>query len=178
MGTAPIDIEIRIRRVEQVFDSLDPAPFRDKALDRELETYLLDCMAEHPLGVARRLVVHAPAAVATHASDVESGIHSHFRFLLEQAERRARLWQRRFRAAMLMGAAVLTLALSLRYLVTGLHTAVGQVLSEGLLVLGWVALWRPFEVLLFERHAKREQLQQLRELSRIEVAWHSTEDSA
>ena len=30
------DIEIRLERLEQLYDLLDPAPFRDKALDRLL----------------------------------------------------------------------------------------------------------------------------------------------
>ena len=31
------EIEIRIKSIEQLFNSLDPAPFRERELDRELE---------------------------------------------------------------------------------------------------------------------------------------------
>lgn len=41
------DIELRIQTLDQLFDSLDPAPFHAKALDRNAEAYLLESAAEH-----------------------------------------------------------------------------------------------------------------------------------
>ena len=40
-------IEIRIRSLAQLFDSLDPAPFQERALDRNAESYILACAGRH-----------------------------------------------------------------------------------------------------------------------------------
>ncbi len=41
------DIDLRIQRLDQLFDNLDPAPFHAKALDRNAEAYLLESAGEY-----------------------------------------------------------------------------------------------------------------------------------
>ena len=43
-ATAMPAIEMRIDSLPQLFDSLDPAPFHDRALDREAEAWLIVCV--------------------------------------------------------------------------------------------------------------------------------------
>lgn len=50
-------------------------------------------------------------------------------------------------------------------------TPVGQVVGEGLLILSWVVLWRPAELLLFERWESRHERQVLERLSNIPVVF-------
>lgn len=164
-------IEIRIQRIEQLFDSLDPSPFREKSLDRDFEAYLLDCAGEHAGGEGLQLVLHAPEALRDRAGDIESAIHTHFAFLLDLAERRARGRRRRYRGVVLVGFVVLAGSLLLRQLIEGFAGSAGEIAAEGLLVLGWVALWRPIEALLFDRHEAREERSQLQRLASIPVRW-------
>lgn len=175
MAADTADIEIRVQRIEQLFDSLDPSPFREKSLDVDFETYLRDCAGEHSPGTRLRLHIHAPAELRARGADIESAIHVHFRFLLQQAERRHRASQRRYRSVVVAGFAVLAVTLVLRRLIEGWHSAASEVLIEGLLVLGWVALWRPIEVLLFERHEARQHRQVLAALAAIEIDWRPVE---
>lgn len=165
------DIEIHIQRLEQLFDSLDPSPFREKALDRDFEAYLLDCAGEHAGSESLRLVLHAPESLRPHAPDIESAIHAHFAFLLDLSERRARGRRRRYRGVVLMGFVVLAASLLLRRLIEGWQGSGGEILTEGLLVLGWVALWRPIEALLFDRHEAREERAQLQRLASMQICW-------
>jgi hypothetical protein len=167
----PSVIDIRIQRLDQLFDSLDPSPFREKALDREFEAYLRDCAGEHGSAAALALRIHAPLALRPHAADIEEAIHGQFRFMLEQADRRARGRRRRYRGVVIVGFAVLAATLLLRQAVDQWQGNLGDILTEGLLVLGWVALWRPIEVLLFERQEARQKRQLLATLARIEVVW-------
>ena len=171
MSDATATIDIHVQRIEQLFDALDPSPFRDKALDTEFDAYLRDCAGEHPHTSRLRLRLQAPANLVDHAADIEAAIHSHFRFVLEQAERRARVSQRRYRGVVVVGFVVLGVSLVLRRLLAGWDSPGSEVLIEGLLVLGWVALWRPIEVLLFERVDARQQRQLLRRLAEIEILW-------
>lgn len=174
----PAQIDIRIERGEQLFDSLDPSPFREKALDVDFEAYLRDCAGEQPSGLPLRLCIEAPPELQARAADVESAIHGHFHFALQQSERRHRASQRRYRGVVLAGFAVLAVSLTLRRLLEDWQGAFSEVLVEGLLVLGWVALWRPIEVLLFERHEARQQRQLLARLAAIEIVWRPRVDGA
>lgn len=71
-------------------------------------------------------------------------IHSHFQSLSTLAERRHRRRQRIFHmAALLLDFAVLAAALLLRTVVADWPGTLGEVIAEGLLILAWVALWRP-----------------------------------
>lgn len=171
MAVDTADIEIRVQRIEQLFDSLDPSPFREKSLDVDFEAYLRDCAGEHAPGVRLRQRIHAPSDLLERRLDIESAIHAHFHFLRAQAGRRHRASQRRYRSIVAIGFAVLAASLLLRQLLADWHGPLSEALIEGLLVLGWVALWRPIEVLLFERQEARQKRQLLAALARIEVVW-------
>lgn len=171
-------IDIRLRQIEQLFDSLDPSPFHDKALDRDAEAYLFECAGEFPAGVAMELLVHGPAALGARSEDIASAIHRHFALLLSQAERRHRRRMRVARIAILFGAAVLAAALLLRAWIVDWGGGAGDVLSEGLLILAWVALWRPAEMALFDRWEQRDEMRLLRALARVPVRFQADAEAA
>lgn len=53
-------IEMRVGAVEQLFHTLDPYPFRDKDLDREVEDYIVGWARELPRNRPFRIIVHFP----------------------------------------------------------------------------------------------------------------------
>lgn len=58
-------IDIRIQRIGQLFDSLDPSPFseNEKALRRDAEDYIADFAGEYGRAEPLRLIVHAPVSI-------------------------------------------------------------------------------------------------------------------
>jgi hypothetical protein len=162
-------IDIRLRELAQLYDSLDPSPFREKSLDRDAQAYLIECASEFPAKGEWRVLVHGPAEMAVHVNDVAAAIHSHFEAMHDLGLRRHRRRARIARFAMLLGFSVLAAALLLRTLITGWPGAVGEVLAEGLLILAWVALWRPAEIALFDQWESREQLRLLQRLAQVPV---------
>jgi hypothetical protein len=163
------DIELRIQTLDQLFDSLDPAPFHAKALDRNAEAYLLESAAEHGARQSLVIEIHAPPQLATHFEDIVTAIHEHFALAHQQAERRHRYRRRIGRIALSAGIATLSIALLLRRLVESIGGPFGDVLAEGLLILAWVALWRPIETIDFDSWESREQRRLLATLSRVPV---------
>ena len=162
------DIEIRLERLEQLYDLLDPAPFRDKALDRAAEAYLLECAEDAPGDEPLRLRVRVPPALVAREAEVAGAVHAHFEWLWERADKRRAARARMHRFAMLLGIVVLLAALGLR----GLFAEGGgraDVLREGLLILGWVALWRPVEWVLFDTWDHRQRRSALKRLATAEV---------
>jgi hypothetical protein len=57
-------IEIKLREVRQIFNSLDPAPFHEKDLDEAAEKYITDALSEFELSRPVRIVVYLPAEAA------------------------------------------------------------------------------------------------------------------
>lgn len=162
---APSAIDIRIRSVAQMFDPLDPSPNARRALAGDVASYIL-ARARERLGQKQlRLLIHGPGSLQRHASDIAQAIPEHFRLAHANG-------QRQFLRRMLVGATTLAVGLgvlgasiALRTLFSGAGAgAFARGLSEGLLILGWVAMWRPVEILLYahwESHLNHAVLDRL-----------------
>ena len=158
-------IEIRIRSLTQLLDVLDPAPLHESALDRNAESYVLGCAGRHRPTEPLRLVVHLPESLRAHTDDATNAIHEHFRRTHAQGERNFRRRMRIGGFALVAASGVLAASFALRSLLSNVEgQALIEGLGEGLLILGWVAMWRPVEILLFEHweshldHAMLERL--------------------
>ena len=143
-----------MRGLSQLFDSLDPSPFHEKDLDRNAEEYIVSSARELPGKAPAELVVHVDEAeLPPGASDtVCTAVRVHFarRALLVQRELRQLL--RRGWISLAIG--LLALAASLlagRLLAQRIEDEVfGRLVQESLLIGGWVAMWRPMEILLYD----------------------------
>src|SRR5688572_24872198 len=51
-------IKMHLRKLEQLFDSLDHSPFREKDLDRNAEEYIVDSIKELPSKAPCEIVIH------------------------------------------------------------------------------------------------------------------------
>src|ERR1700716_2611879 len=58
-------IELRIAEISQLFDSLDPFPFREKDLDKEAEEFIVSWARELPVDQPLKIVVHLPQSQAS-----------------------------------------------------------------------------------------------------------------
>lgn len=146
-------IEIRLHEVRQLFHTLDPAPFREKDLDAGAEQYLLEACRESGERHRLRLVVHLPAEelkteAARHIADA---IHNYFSYRERQLRSDILQLLRYGAVSFLIGLAFLVACLGIRQWLSAAPSVVEhQTLNEGLLILGWVALWRPTEILLYD----------------------------
>jgi hypothetical protein len=163
------DIELRIQKLEQLFDTLDPAPFHDKALDRNVDAYLLESAAEYSASTQLTVVIYAPAEMASDIADIERAIHTHFALATQQAERRHRRRRAVGRLALFAGLAILVLALSLRSWLKSVSSPFAEAFSEGLMILAWVALWRPIETIGFDSWEAMQQRRLLAKLAKVPV---------
>lgn len=163
------DIELKLTRVEQLFDTFDPAPFHAKALDRDAADYLRESAGEPASPKNLAIVIRGPATMAEALDDMTAAIHGHFALELRQAERRHRRRKRIGRIAMFGGVAILGIALLLRDAVTTIGGSGADVLAEGLLILAWVALWRPIETIGFDSWESRAERRLLSALATVPV---------
>lgn len=172
-----VSIEIQLRGLAQLFDSLDPAPFHDKALDRDAEAYLMESVDEVPPRTPVELVVRGPESLRASLPEIDAAVHAHFGRALEHQEWKLRRRMRVGRLALLIGLLVLAATLIARYLLHDVAGARAGVFVEGLLIVGWVGLWRPTEMLLFERLESAADRHVLRRLARIPVRFRALDET-
>ncbi len=165
-------IDIRIRRIDQLFESLDSSPFREneRALSRDAEDHIVDYAGEYGRAEPLRLTVHAPMAIKPRAAEITRAIHVHFQLAHAKCRRRYLRRIRIGRTMLIAGIAVLGTALLLRALLGDPgDRAMIEAIREGLLILGWVALWRPLDILLFERLEDHQSSALFNRLAQIPV---------
>jgi hypothetical protein len=165
-------IEIRIRSAAQLFDPFDPSPSARRALAGDVANYILSRAGEHSAQKHLYLLIHGPASLQRHASDIAQAIPEHFRLAHSNGQRQ---FLRRLRVGattLAVGLGVLGASIALRTLFSGAGAgAFARGLSEGLLILGWVAMWRPVEILLYEHWESHLDHAVLDRLSKIHVGF-------
>lgn len=172
-------IGLHICSLAQMFDVLDPAPLRERALEPNAETYILACAETYRPTAPLRMLLHLPESLRVHATDATNAVHGHFRRTHAQGERDFR---RRIRiGGFIFAVALAALAVSvvLRSLLSSVEERLlVQGLDEGLLILGWVMMWRPIDILLFEHwesHLDHARLKRLASIP-IEFVFHPDGD--
>ncbi len=145
-------IEIKLNQLQQVFNSLDPSPFLDRDLDDNAENYIINSVDEFPLNTPLKLVFYLPSNEQNTARHLlPSALHNYFDYRQQGEQRKLRTIWRQGRISLLIGLSFLFVCLSLSELISrfGSDTFI-HFLEEGLLISGWVALWRPLEIFLYE----------------------------
>jgi len=171
-------IEIRLARLQQLFNSLDPSPFHDRDLDQDAEDYIVDSADEFPLPIPLTLIIYMPAEQCgtVRSADLQQSIHNYFAYRLNETRRRLRLFFRDGRVALGIGLAFLFACIILRQIVLAAGAGtISEIAAEGLLIVGWVAMWRPLEIFLYEWWPIRRRCQVFTKLSRIPVIVRGTE---
>lgn len=162
-------IEIRLRELRQLFHHLDPAPFREKDLDPAAEDYIEDAVREIGAGQPTRLVVHVPpeARQTTDARELPDAVSHYFEYRARQKRLELRRLLRLALTNLTIGLLFLAACLSLR---SSLEAAgVSELITEGLLIIGWVALWRPVEMLLYDWWPLLRRARRLEAIARMPV---------
>lgn len=140
-------------------------------LDNEVEAYILESALELPERTYRLLIhVASTKNEAAIKDTITAAIRSYFAYRSEVQARRLRLLLRDGRQALAVGLGFLTICWGLGFLVTDLVAApFGDFLNEGLLIIGWVANWRPAEIFLYDWRPMKRQGAVLDALASMDV---------
>ena len=147
-------VEVRIRKLRQLFDSLDPSPFIALDLDDDAQQYIV--------GSAKVLSARLPLALAIHlrepiesseeARDAGEAIREHFKRQSGFTTLRLRDLIHDGWISLMIGLGFLTAALTASAALANwaeASTAVA-ISREGLIICGWVAMWRPIQIFLYD----------------------------
>ena len=143
-----------MQEVAQLFESLDPYPFRDRDLDKDAEEFIVGWARELPGDHALRIVVHLPEVQAqSHAAlETASGMSRFFAHRAEAISGDLRELFRVGRISVVVGVSVLIACVeAAQYAESVIGSApLGRIVQESLVIMGWVANWRPLEIFLYD----------------------------
>jgi hypothetical protein len=148
LGDAPSGhghLRLSLRSANQLFNSFDPSPFYEKDLDENAERYLVSWARElHPHADLRlTLYLREPPDDPQPGARLTQAIHHHF------AER-VRLTRAELRGLLREGRVSLAIGLAFLVLIELVASMTAGIVSEGLTIVGWVAMWRPLQIYLYD----------------------------
>ncbi|MBB5575914.1 MULTISPECIES: hypothetical protein [Rhizobium] len=149
----PYTILVQVDRAARLFNSLDPTPFRERDLDREAERFIVEWAQEAPSNAMLEIVIQLTGEEAGTAAieTLQQALCYNFQDRAAQAYREVRELLREGRRALVIGIPVLALSIVASQIISNLAgpAAPAKVISESLLIFGWVANWRPLEIFLY-----------------------------
>jgi hypothetical protein len=146
-------VEVNLRRVAQLFNSLDPSPFHERDLDQDADAYLVGALQEIGPATPVRLVIHLPQEELSRAdhADIQRAVQNYFRYRQAATRREMRERFRHGRISLVVGLTFLLGCIALREFVLSLDSnTFTRAIAEGLVILGWVAMWGPLHIFLYD----------------------------
>jgi hypothetical protein len=166
-------IEVRVSELRQIFNAIDPSPFRERDLDPRAEEFIVEWAKDLPANAPWALVVHVERAAgrADEATMLREAIHAYFRDRASASRRRLRELFHRGRISLVIALTFLAASSAVADAVATYLEGSGlaDIAREGLLIGGWVAMWRPLEVFLYDWWPIRAEGRLLQRLSTIPV---------
>lgn len=165
-------VELKAQNIRQLFSPLDPSPFRQKDLADEVEEYIRDGVRDLGARKTPEIRFYLPEEEAkTYAKPLEEACRNHFSYLERLARRELEEKMAQGRNALLLGGGVLFTAVALAESAAGLwdHT-LAAIAREGLYIGGWVAMWEPIQIFLYDWWPIRKRLRLYRKIAALPVA--------
>ena len=166
-------LEMRVPELRRLFNTMDPSPLRERDLDPNAEEFILDWAQETRAGEPLGLVVQLNGQVTVDdANMLREAIHEYFRQRALTTRRQLRRLFRVGRISLLIGLAFLACAIALGEFIAGFASteSYSGIIKETFIIGGWVALWRPLEIFLYDWWPIRAEARLYDRLSEIAVS--------
>jgi hypothetical protein len=171
--TSQAVLELHVAELRQLFNAMDPAPFRERDLDPNAEKYIVDWARDTRARPPLSLLVHVGGGAATPDNTrlLGDAVHEHFRQRAESTRLKLRQLFRIGRISLAIGLAVVAVAgIAAEYL-GGVFSrgSTSAFIADSLAIGAWVALWRPLEIFLYDWWPIRSEARLLDALSEMDV---------
>ncbi|WP_212786563.1 hypothetical protein [Ferrigenium kumadai] len=165
-------LSLRVREIAQLFNSMDPTPFLNKDLDPEANTFIETWASGFPPGSRFHITIHIeqwpsdgdPSELLTEA------VHNHFAYKAENTRNALKHLMRQGRMSLVIGIVFVSLCLLAADIIGNLGANVGSnIARESLTIVGWVAMWRPLQIFLYDWWPLQRQIRLYQKLSRAHI---------
>nr|WP_315464217.1 hypothetical protein [uncultured Rhodoferax sp.] len=170
--TSPPHLELRVHELAQLFNSMDPTPFHNKAIDQAAEAYIENWARGLPAKTPVHLTIHLksmptdgePSALVTEA------IHHHFADKARQvrSDLQDLFWQGR--TSLVIGLTFVALCLLAADAIGKWENGTMYTIArESLTIVGWVAMWRPMQIFFYDWWPLARRIRTAKMLSRARI---------
>ena len=166
-------LELGIADPMQLFNFMDPAPFHERDLDPEVVDYIVAWAQEVAPDTPLELVVTIKQATATEhsAGMISDAMHSSFQRRALAKQRALKKLLREGRISLVIGVIFLAAAIFISDFIGGLvsNENYAWLVQESVVIGGWVALWHPINIFLYDWWPIHSEQRLFERLSRMPV---------
>ena len=166
-------VKVHVELIDQLFNSIDPSPFHTRDMDPAADAFIVNsakALPRHAL-LALTILLDRPPADPAKLRQVGPAIQAHFTVQADAARWQLKELLRRGRISLLIGLTFLSLFIGLGEISNHWlsSTSMAQVLHQSVLIGGWVAMWRPMEIFLYDWWPLAAQIRLLKRLAAMQV---------
>jgi hypothetical protein len=146
------DIIIHLQNLNEILRTSDTPAYRRRILNKDIEELIVEKAASFPRRSKIDLIIYLPTNEPDLKSKLETAFHKHFTYRREKSQRQLKHTLKLGCRSLFIAFLFLGVIISLIEFAGPLFPANGIVrtIRESLIILGWVAFWRPAELLLYE----------------------------
>lgn len=165
-------VVIDLDTYRDVYSEWDYSPMSNRDLDEDLHEYLMDCSGE--IGIRRDMVIDffVPSEIVNESRESRSiqGFRQYFAYRIRKikAERMRKI--KNSIIFFIVGTALLISATFIEDIITSNY--VYKILSEGLFIGGWVAIWEIFSIIFFEVNELNYKIRHFKRLQKVDIKYH------
>ncbi len=150
--TDPYIIRLRLRDMSQLFNSMDPSPFIEKDLDDDAEEFVVSWAQEFPSNAPIKLRIYLDQWPSEDPKSlITTAVHNHFAYRAKITNLEFKRLLKQGRTSLFIGLLFLTVCLLLSRALLGRETGTwAAIIRESLTIAGWVAMWRPMQIYLYD----------------------------
>jgi hypothetical protein len=165
------EIILKLENVDQMLIVPSDVFYGKRMLNRNAEEFLIEESEKHSYRTAIYLKIYLPPDALNRSQEIEAAVHQHFTYRknksLKQLNRTLQLgW-----TGLLIAIVFLSLLVSftlhvIRQMPDG---GLSVIFREIVIILGWVALWRPADLLLYQWRQFKREVNLFRKLEQCKV---------
>ncbi len=167
-------IAAAINRYTDIFNELDPAPFKRRDLNYDLRIFLEDCSADIPLkyDIILQFNIADEIPDATKEERIKAGLKTYFSFVGNLLTAEIKKSYQKSALYVIIAFFLLSIAYSLRTVAT--DDIVFKTLVEGINIGGWVFLWEAISTFVFKKRETKTKNKQYKRFNNAQIRFNYT----
>jgi hypothetical protein len=143
---------VKLHDMSQLFNSMDPSPFIEKDLDDDAEEFIVSWAQEFSPDAPIKLRVHLDQWPAEDPKElIRTAVHNHFAHRAKITDLEFKRLLKQGRTTLFIGLLFLAACLLLSKVLLDREAGTwAAVIRESLTIAGWVAMWRPMQIYLYD----------------------------
>jgi hypothetical protein len=148
----PHTISLKLSDMNQLFNSMDPSPFIEKDLDDDAEEFIVSWAQEFSPNAPLKLRIYLDQSSDEDPKGlIRTAVHNHFAHRATITDLEFRRLLKQGRTSLFIGLLFLAACLLLSKMLLGNESGTwAAVVRESLTIAGWVAMWRPMQIYLYD----------------------------